>query len=133
MWTAHLTQRKIENAARHIGIERIFRCLVGFGVERRQLRLVVKHLLEVWDSPATVSGIAMETAANLVMNSTSGHRAQIVQYHVQRVLLASARPVPQQEVGDNRPWEPRDFTKTAIRSVVRLTDLLVGLVQQVCL
>src|SRR5713226_2697072 len=126
----HLTQCKVQSVAGDAGIERVIGCLVGFGVQCRELGLVVEHLLEVWYTPATVSGISMETAANLVMNSTSGHGAQILQYHVERVFLSGSRPVPQQEVGDNRPWEPGDLPETAIRRVVRLTDLLVGLVEQ---
>ncbi len=43
--------------------------------------------------------------------------------------IDDAEGCPQQEIGDDRPREPGDFTKTAIRSVIRLTDLFVSLVQ----
>src|SRR5262249_29286805 len=80
-------------------IERVSRCLIGFGVKDRELRLVVKHLLEVWYAPAVVGGIAMEATANLVMNPTAGHGTQVVQHHVEHIFGAGSRPVPQQEQG----------------------------------
>src|SRR5713101_9773637 len=104
-WAAHFPECEVESVARNIGVERIPRCLVGLGVEHGQLCLVVQHLFEMRHTPADICGVAMKTAANLIMNSARGHGTQVVQYHLKRVFVPGPRPVPQQEIWDNRSRE----------------------------
>src|SRR5947209_3059046 len=69
----HVAADVIENVARDGFEKRIARNLKRFQIRDRQLRLVVEHFFEMRDVPIGVNGIAMETAAEVVVHSTGGH------------------------------------------------------------
>jgi hypothetical protein len=75
---------------------------VGLGVDPQQLALVIEHLLEVGDQPARVGAVAVETAAELVVDAAAGHAVQR-QAHVlegvARVGVKSARQQQRLQVG----------------------------------
>ncbi len=91
--TAHLTQGEIQDVVRYAGVKLLMRDLVGLGVDRRKLRLVVKHFFEMWHAPKGICGIAMETAADVVVNSSRRHGTQRPQSHIERILVPAASPV----------------------------------------
>ena len=59
--------------------------LPGVHVQTDQQRVVVEHLLEVWDVPSFVRRVPMEAAAKLVVHPAAGHLVQRDRRHVERL------------------------------------------------
>jgi len=80
-------------------------------VHPRELRVVVQHLLEVRHEPFGVSRIAVEAAAQLVVDAAVGHCVQGPARHGQgaavsaRASIAPSRP-PQEELDGHWLGEP---------------------------
>jgi hypothetical protein len=65
-------------------------------------RVVVQHLLEVRHEPLGVHAVAGKAAAHLIVQPAAGHLPVRVLHHLQRLRLARARPVAQEEVQRHR-------------------------------
>ena len=66
-------------------------------VRAREQRVVVEHLLEVRHEPDRVDRVAVEAAAELVVDAAVGHAPQRAQRHRERLLAAAAAVHAQQE------------------------------------
>ncbi len=93
----HVAQEEVGRAARHPGQLAPPRHLPGLGVGHRQQRVVVEHLLEVWDEPFRVGRVAVEAAPHLVLEAPGGHPLQGEHRHVQRPRVARPAVVAQEE------------------------------------
>ena len=60
----------------------------GVGVDRNQECLVVEHLLEVWDEPWIVDGIAGEPAPDMVVDPAECHPIEGRLDHVERDVFS---------------------------------------------
>ena len=85
---------------------------------RKQLPVVVQHLLEVRDHPIRVHRVTAEAAAELVVEAALGHARQRERGHVQRlqVRMVAVRRLPpgaQQELEVHRMRELRRIAKPA--------------------
>ena len=69
----HLPQHVVKRLRCDVAIERLLRRLERLKIGDDELRVIVKHLLEMWDEPASIGGIAVETAAHLVIHTTPRH------------------------------------------------------------
>ncbi len=56
---------------------------VGGEADLRELGLIVEHFLEVGDMPFGVDGIAMKTAAEMIVHAAAGHFAEGVKRHAE--------------------------------------------------
>src|SRR6185437_10617250 len=86
--TGHLAQYVVENLARHRQELGLAERAAGVEIEPRQQRVVVEHLLEVWHQPSVVNTVAMESAAELVVDAALGHPGQRLTYHVAEFEIA---------------------------------------------
>ena len=87
-------------------------------IDAEQLPVVVQHLLEVRDHPVGVDRVAVETAAELVVEAALGHARQRQRGHVQRLqvrFVAGGRraPGPQQQLDVCRMRELGRIAETA--------------------
>ncbi len=54
-------------------------------MKRRELRIVVKHLLEVGNGPEAIGRVAMVPAPEMVANAAACHPVECEQHHPQRI------------------------------------------------
>ena len=114
------------DVAGDIGKKLITSCLIGMHIIFEQLRVVVRHLLEVRHDPAFIDGIAVKATGKLVVHATAGHffqrggeytpkllsiaceatgvLARLGSFHVGRP--PSAEPLPGGRTPSSRPAEP---------------------------
>ena len=67
--------------------------------------LVVEHFLEVGDKPAVIDGIAVKTAAEVVVHAAFGHLAEGEGGHFERFGVLREGVIAQEEVEDDGPGE----------------------------
>ena len=72
----HLAHYIVQRLFDHAPEEGIAFELPGLQIGRRELGLVVEHLLEMRHEPLRVDAIAMKAAACMVVNAAHGHMAQ---------------------------------------------------------
>ena len=70
---------------------------MGVEVEAGQQGVIVKHLFEVGHQPISVGGVAVEAAADLVVDATVGHLLQCNLDQFQRTGIVAVMVVTQQE------------------------------------
>ena len=96
----HVSEHVIEDVARHAREELLSAQLERLQVGKGQLRLVVEHLLVVRLMPAFIHRVAMEAAADPVVDAAPGHGAQRKEDHLQRFPVAGAGMFAQQKNED---------------------------------
>ena len=96
-----LAQQVVEDALGGRAPLLVARHLPGRQVRAREQRVVVEHLLEVRHEPDRVDRVAVEAAAELVVDAAVGHAPQRAQRHRER-LLAAAAPVHAQQEREHR-------------------------------
>ncbi len=92
------------------------------GVHRQQRAIVIEHLFEMRNHPEPIHGIAAETAAQLIVQSTLAHAPQRQGRHVQgmqirRVAGAGGMPVPQRPFQRQRMGKFRRAAEAAVFAV----------------
>ena len=92
-----LAQQVVEHALGDLAPLLVAGHLPGREIRAREQRVVVEHLLEVRHEPDRVDRIAVEAAAELVVNAAVGHAPQRAQRHRERLLAAAAPMRAQQE------------------------------------
>src|SRR5581483_10056182 len=92
-------EHEVERVASNLREARIARELPRLEVIDREQRLIGEHLLEVRLAPRRIDGVAMEAAADGVMNRRLGHLAQ----RAQRELGFRA----EKEIDARRLWKSR--------------------------
>src|SRR5437667_6069848 len=99
----------------------IFCDLEGVKIGDGELRLVVKHFLEVRHVPVTINRVTMKPAADVIVHSASSHFAQREQRHVESVFAGIALGIacvePREEI--ERDW-PRKFWRIAEPAFLRV-------------
>src|SRR5207248_11736557 len=97
----HLPEDVVERLLHDPTIGQLPGGLPGMEVEPDELRLVVEHLLEVGDEPARVDRVAVEAAAELVVDPAPGRLVEGASDQGERVRGPGPAPDPAQEVVDN--------------------------------
>ena len=94
----HVAQHVVEDIARHRRIAGLAAHQIGVEVQLRQLRVVIKHLLEMRHQPFGIHRVAGEAAAQLIVNAPGGHSVAGVQHHADGLFVMEAPGVAQQEL-----------------------------------
>ena len=95
-----------------------------------ELRLVVKHFLEVRHVPVTIDRVTMKPAADVIVHSARSHFAQGEEHHVEGVFAGITLGIACVESREKieRDW-PRKFrrsTESAFLRVIAAIDLTIG-------
>src|SRR5256885_10644377 len=98
----HLSQQVIERLFADLTVFGVAERLPAVEVERRELSVVVEHLLEVGYQPVGVHRVAMESAAELVVHAASGHLRERLADHAAREFVPCPLPEAQHELPDHR-------------------------------
>ena len=120
---------------RRVGKLFVTRDLVGFQVGDGELSLVVEHFLEMRDVPARVGRVAVEAAAQMIVDAARRHVTQRGEVHLQRVLaLGRVRPVAGVNAGEQVERdglrELRGVAEAAVHGVEAAGELLITGVKQ---
>ena len=108
----------------------IFCDLEGVEIGDGELRLVVKHFLEVRHVPVTINRVTMKPAADVIVHSARSHFAQCEQRHVESVFagirFGIACVESREEIERDRPRKFRRIAETAFLRIITAIDLTVG-------
>ena len=74
-------------------------------VDRHQQGVVVEHLLEMRHEPAVIDRVAVETAAELIVEAAARHLLQGEFGHREGGALAGAEELAQEEIERHPRWE----------------------------
>jgi hypothetical protein len=114
---SHVAPDVIKNVARGRGELRIACYLKSVEISAGQLRLIVKHFLEMRHVPMGVDRIPMKSTADVIVHSTSRHFSQCQQDHFQGVLpeirIRIARVEARQKIKRDRARKFWGATETA--------------------
>ena len=103
MGARHLAAHEGQGLAGHAGEPQAGGQAVRRGVERRELRVVVEHLLEVRHQPLRVRRVAVEPPRELVVEAPAGHVVEGRHQHLARLGVSPFRTLEQEEqVGGRR-------------------------------
>ena len=95
-----------------------------------ELRLVVKHFLEVRYVPVTINRVTMKSAADMIVHSARSHFAQREQRHVEGVFAIIALGIAcvesHQEIERDWPRKFRCIAESAFFRIVTAIDLTIG-------
>ena len=131
--------RRIESSLRRGHIpQNVFQCFARNGCKKfivselicievriDQLCLVIQHLFKMWNAPLSINGIAVESAAEMVIHSAACHRHQRCQGHLQRVLILCAVVVPKQEIENDRTGKLCSASESGIFWIISCRQLMV--------
>src|SRR6266446_9486912 len=130
---SHVAPDVIKNVARGRGKLRIARDLKTIEISAGQLRLIVKHFLEMRHVPVGVDRIPVKSATEMIVYSTSRHLSQCQQDHFQGVLpgirIPIARVEARQKIKRDRARKFWGATETAFLRVKSSRKLLVSRLQ----
>src|SRR5438874_12319487 len=109
------------------------RDLKSVQISARQLRLIVKHFLEMRYVPISVDRIPVKSATDMIVYSTSRHLSQCQQDHFQSMLpgirIRIARVEARQKIQRDRAREFWSTTETAFVRIKSSRKLLVSRLQ----
>jgi len=126
----HLAQRVVEHVGGGPPPALLAAELPGVQVHGSQLGVVVEHLLEVGHGPLSVDGVAVEAAADLVVDAAARHPVEGDLGGVPEGRVPG-RPIPsQQQVEGGRVRELRRPAEAAVALVGVLDQLPAGLVER---
>jgi hypothetical protein len=128
---SHVTEDITEDIAGDVGEPGLTAEEEGIEVERNELRVVVKHFLEVWHEPFGVDGVTGEPAADLIVHAAGGHPFAGVQHHADGVLVLVQSAVSEQKSGLTGAREFWGVAETAVTRVIFRFELLRGVVEEV--
>jgi len=97
----------------------VSRHLPGCQVHVRELGVVVQHLLEMRDLPCGVGRVTMETATQLIPDSTAHHPSECLLHHHEGGRCSGPPMVSQQKLETRRHGELRSASKAAVLSIER--------------
>src|SRR5438067_8491773 len=127
---SHIALDIIKNVTRGCCEFRIASDLKRVEISARQLRLVVKHLLEMRHVPARVDRIPMKSTADVIVHPTRRHLSQCQQDHFQGVLpgirIRIACLEPRQKIERDGAWKFWRATKAALACIKSPRELLVS-------
>src|SRR5216683_6201024 len=125
----HLAQDVVERLLADPPALRVAEGEPAVKVERRELAVVVEHLLEVRHEPVRVDGVAMKPAADLIVHAAAGHHRQRRVRHLARARVLRALPVAQHELPDHRLRELRRAAEAPVGVVELRRDRLERLAE----
>src|SRR6266700_6829254 len=127
---SHVAPDVIKNVTRGCCEFRIASDLKSVEINARQLRLVVKHFLEMRHMPVPVDRIPMKSPADVIVHSTRRHLSQCQQDHFQGVLpgirIRIARVKARQIIKGDRARKFWRATETALVRMKSSRELLVS-------
>src|SRR5438067_7718677 len=130
---SHVPPDVIKNVAGSCGEVRFPRDLKSVQISARQLRLIVKHFLEMRYVPISVDRIPVKSATDMIVYSTSRHLSQCQQDHFQSMLpgirIRIARVEARQKIQRDRAREFWGTTETAFVRIKSSRKLLVRRLQ----
>src|SRR5436305_8093874 len=130
---SHVPSDIIEDVPRDCFVLLVPRDLESVEISDSELRLVVEHLLKVRYVPIPIDGIAVKSAADMIMHSTRRHFAQREQRHIERVFagialgIAGIESRKKSESGRARKF--RRIPETAFLRIMTAIELLIGGIQ----
>src|SRR5258708_19538495 len=86
--TGHFAEHIVENLARDAEELGLVQRASRVKVEPRQQRVVVEHFFEMWNQPSIVDAVAMEPAADLIVDSPARHLPKALPHHLAHPLIA---------------------------------------------
>ena len=122
----HLTTDPFDGLDRDATNLSISCCLPQVCAESGEQRVVVQHLLEVWNQPLFIHRVTRESAADLIVDSAAGHFAERGRYHLQRVVCICALPIAQKKIEHHRRGKLRSAAKAAVFGVIALCQRSVN-------
>jgi hypothetical protein len=94
----HFAGNEVQGLLHHLPVEHCAAGLIGLGIERYELGIVVEHLLEMGHLPDVVHRIAGKTTAHLVVDAPVGHFAQREVHMVHQLSVVGQMCLPQQKL-----------------------------------
>ena len=125
----HLADDVVEGLLGDAAVLGIPRRLPGLEIEERQLGLVVEHLLEVGHEPDLVDRVAVESAAQLVVDAAPRHAGEGLADHLERLGQVPATPVSKEEVEGHRLGELGRPPEPPVVSIELRPEPLIGAVE----
>src|SRR5438874_5629370 len=130
---SHVAPDVIKNIARGRGELRIVCYLKSVEISAGQLRLVVKHFLEMRHVPVGIDRIPVKSTTDMIAHSAGRHLSQCQQSHFQGVLpgirIRIARVKARQKIKRDRAGKFWGATETAFVCIKSLRELLVSRLQ----
>src|SRR5882762_1023945 len=127
---SHVASEVIKNVAGGCGELCFARDLKSVEISAGQLRLIVKHFLEMRYVPVGVDRIPVKSTADMIVYSTSRHLSQCQQDHFQNVLpgirIRIARMDAREKIQRDRARKFWGTTETAFVRVKSSRKLLVS-------
>src|SRR5204863_511380 len=109
---------------------RIARNLYCVEISVGELRLIVKHFLEVRHVPVTINRVTVKSAANVIVHSACSHFAEREQRHIESVFagiaLGIARVESREEIERDWPRKFRCSTESTFLRVITAIDLMIA-------
>ena len=99
-------------------------------VQPDELRIVVKHLLEMRHQPLPVRRVAVEAAAEVVIDPAGSHLPQRVERHVEAFLILRAGELAQQHVEGRGRGELGRVAEPAVDRLIERAEVLDGAVEE---
>src|SRR5205823_7674693 len=113
----HIPPHVLKNIPCDVLKEWIASNLERFEISNCQLRLVVKHFLEMRHMPKSVDRVAVESATEVIVDSASCHFSEREKTHFQSVVatlgLGGSGINASEEIQRHWPWEFWRNTETA--------------------
>src|SRR5256714_6587309 len=130
---SHVAPDVIKNVAGGCGELCFARDLKSVEISASQLRLIVKHFLEMRHVPVGVDRIPVKSTTDMIVYSTSRHLSQCQQDHFQSMLpgirIRIARVEARQKIQRDRPRKFWGTTETAFVRIKSSRKLLVSRLQ----
>src|SRR5881392_3040415 len=118
---SHVPPDVIKNVAGGCGELCFVRDLKSVEISAGQLRLIVKHFLEMRHVPVGVDRIPVKSTTDMIVYSTSRHLSQCQQDHFQSMLpgirIRIARVEARQKIKCDRSWKLWRATETALMRI----------------
>ncbi len=122
----HLAPDVVEGLLGDAPVERLAGGEPAVQVERGELGVVVEHLLEVRHQPLAVHRVAVEAAAELVVDAAAGHAGERVAEHPEAARVAGAARDAQHRLPGHRLGELGRLPEAAVALVELAADAEVG-------
>ena len=115
-FTANVLQRLFHDLTKPI----LFGKTPSIEVDPHQLRIVVEHLLEVGNQPLAIHRVAVEPAAEMIVNPSGCHGSQLEKYLLLMGVVFRPGRLTEQKAERRDRWKFRSLTESAVDRVEKL-------------